>query len=195
MTKRFLTGFAPLFAVAAFAVAPAVAQATPPQWYSNGKLILPGEVVPVETSGTLTFKVGKTTIKCSIVDFETVENPVGGPGTDQMLRFSLVKCFSKIPPCPTGAQAEIVAEHIPWFTRLIAGPPIRDEIGNMLFSVRCGGLVIDTYHGTLFPEVGNSVLKFNAFSGTLLNSGGMVVKVTGLDKLKGPPGDQKITAA
>jgi hypothetical protein len=194
MSKKFLISLAPLLAIAAFAVTPAIAQAAP-QWYSNGKLIPAGEVVPVQTNGALTFTVAKKSIKCMLRDFETVENPAGGPGTDLMLRFALTNCVSKVPLCPTGAQAEVTAEGLPWFTRLIAGPPIRDEIAGIILTVHCGSVVIDVYTGTLFPEVGKSVLKFNAGSGTLVDSGGFAVKVTGTDKLKGPPGDEKITAA
>ena len=194
MRNKSSMAVALVVAVIMFVVAPAVAQAVP-SWYSNGKLIPTGEVVPVETSGVLTFKVEKTTIKCGLKDLETIENDPNLTGLDLIQRFLLTGCASKVPLCPTGAQAEIVAEGLPWKSRLLAGPPIKDEIANMLFSVRCGGVVIDIYHGTLFPEVGKSVLKFNAGSGVLINLKGNPVKVTGVDKLKGPPGDEKITAA
>jgi len=194
MRNKSSMAVALLVAVTMFVVAPAVAQAVP-SWYSNGKLIPTGEVVPVETSGVLTFKVEKTTIKCSLKDFETIENDPNLTGLDLIQRFSLTGCASKVPLCPTGAQAEIIAEGLPWKSRLLAGPPIKDEITGILFSVRCGGVVIDVYHGTLFPEVGKSILKFNAGSGVLINLKGNPVKVTGSDKLKGPPGDEKITAA
>ncbi len=194
MSKNRFVTLALLASATMFGVVPAVAQAVP-SWYSNGKLIPAGEIVPVETSGALTFKVEKHTVKCSLKDFETIENDPNLTGLDLIQRFSLAGCTSKVPLCPTGAQAEIIAEALPWKSRLLAGPPIKDEVAGMLFNVICGGAVIDFYHGTLFPEVGNSVLKFGAGSGVLLNSKGNPVKVTGSDKLKGPPGDQKITAA
>jgi hypothetical protein len=197
MKRKLFISLAPLLAIAMLAVAPALAQAAPPMWYSNSKLIPAGEVVPVETKGVLTFKVPatKTTIKCQLADFEQISNTEKG-GVDKMLRFSLSGCASRAPVCPTGAPAQIEALLNPyWLTRLVEGPPIRDEIANMMFVVRCGTVVVDSYSGTLFPEVGNSVLKFNAGSGTLTDSGGFPVTVTGTDKLKGPPGDQKITAA
>lgn len=197
MKRRLFICIAPLLAIAMLAVAPALAQASP-QWYTNGKVVLPGEVVPVETKGVLTFKVPatKTTIKCNLADLEQIYNNAAEVGQDTMVRFYLSGCASKAPVCPTGAPAEVESLLNPsWLTKLIAGPPIRDEIANMLFVVKCGSVVIDTYSGTLFPEVGKSVLKFNAGSGTLINGGGFPVTVTGTDKLKGPPGREKITAA
>jgi hypothetical protein len=194
MSKKASMTIALLVAMTVFVVAPAVALAVP-SWYSNGKLIHAGEVVPVETSGALTFHVEKKAVKCKLKDFETIENDPNLTGLDLISRFSLTGCTSKVPLCPTGAQAEVIAEGLPWKSRLLPGPPIRDEIAGMVFRVVCGGTVIDVYHGTLFPEVGKSVLKFGAGSGVLANSKGNPVKVTGSDKLKGPPGDEKITAA
>jgi len=194
MSKKAFMTLTLLVAMTVFVVAPAVAQAVP-SWYSNGKLIPVGEVVPVETSGALIFQVEKKAVKCILKDFETIENDPNLTGLDLISRFSLTGCASKVPLCPTGAQAEVIAEGLPWKSRLLPGPPIRDEIAGMMFRVVCGGAVIDVYHGTLFPEVGKSVLKFGAGSGVLINSKGNPVKVTGSDKLKGPKGDEKITAA
>jgi len=195
MTRRLSIGIAPVMVIAILAVAPGLAQAAP-QWYTNGKVVAPGEVVPVATSGVLTFKVAatKTTIKCKLADLEQIYNTATELGEDQMVRFALSGCVSK-PLCPTGAPEEVESLLNPsWFTRLLAGPPIRDEIANMQFVVRCGSAVVDVFSGTLFPEVGKSVLKFNPGSGTLIDGGGFPVTVTGNDKLKGPPGREKITA-
>lgn len=196
MRHRWLVGIAPVLAIAMLAAAPALAQAAP-QWYANGKLLPAGEVLTVESAGVITFKVPakKTTIKCTLKDIEQIYNTAAAEGQDKMLRFALSSCVSK-PLCVTGAPAEVEAALNPaWFTRLLAGPPIRDEIANVLFLVKCGGAVVDTYSGTLFPEVGKSVLIFNAGSGLLTNGGGFPVTVAGADKLKGPPGREKITAA
>jgi len=58
MSKKAFMTLTLLVAMTVFVVAPAVALAVP-SWYSNGKLIPAGEVVPVETSGALIFQVEK----------------------------------------------------------------------------------------------------------------------------------------
>ncbi len=75
------------------------------------------------------------------------------------------------------------------------GQPVRDVIEGIVLEVRCSnGTVLDTYKGTLMPSVGNSVLKFDAGSGELEDSSGGKATVSGSDKLKGPKGDERITA-
>lgn len=197
MRHRLLVGIAPLLAIAMLAAAPAFAQAAP-QWYANGKLLAPGEVLPVESAGVITFKVPakKLTIKCTLKDFEQIYNTAAGQGQDKVLRFALSGCASKPLFCVTGAPGELEAVLKPfWFTQLLSGSPIRDEIANVFLLVKCGSAVVDTYSGTLFPQVGKSVLIFNAGSGTLTDVGGFPVTVAGADKLIGPPGHEKITAA
>jgi hypothetical protein len=192
---RLHAAVAPLLAVGAFAVAPALAQAEP-YWTSNGKILKEGQVETVKTSGALTFNVLKTSVKCKVIDEETIENPLGGgAGTDVLKTFSLTACLAKPSPCPAGTKTEIIAHNLPWATTL-TGSPVRDEITGMEIEVKCSnGAVLETYTGTLTPAVGTSRLEFGPGSGELENP---LTKekatITGNDVLKGPTGDTKIGA-
>ncbi len=200
MHKQLLASLAPLLAmIAAFAM-PSTAQAEPPRhWYSEGKLIV-GQAVPVATSGTLTFDLTQfgVTVTCKVKDSDTITNPPSGaPGTDEMTAFTLSGC--KVPKgtvsiCKT--KIEVIAHGLPWLTHLTSEPPatIRDAIEGIALEFRCKkGTVFGTVTGTLSPKVGNSVLEFEG--GAVLSGPFGVVTVTGIDKLKGPIGDRKITAA
>ena len=164
-----------------------------PHWYSNGKLLNEGEAEPVATSGSVVFKVGEITTKCKLTDKEIIENPKGGgAGTDQMTQFVLSGCKAAPSPCGT-AKLEVEARKLPWATHLTAGPT-RDVIEGIEFEVRCSGSLLVTFTGTLSPTVGSSTLEFGASSGELGGSTGVSATVSGSDKLKGPAGDEKITA-
>ncbi|HME04276.1 MAG TPA: hypothetical protein VKG38_14740 [Solirubrobacteraceae bacterium] len=205
MRKKLLAGFAPLLAIAAFGLAPAAAQAAPPHWFSNGVMIPPGVTEPVATSGKLTFTIHDPgviyTIKCTVHDQDRIVNPletargVLPAGEDEITTFLLGPCKAKT-LCPKPTIAEVISLGLPWYSELLEGPPIRDLIKNMLFEVRCSGafkLLIGP--GGLLPLVGKSELLFEAGSGILPDSNGGTVEVSGKDKMVGPPGDEKITAA
>ncbi|MGA2319228.1 MAG: hypothetical protein ABSG95_00605 [Solirubrobacteraceae bacterium] len=201
MPKKVLVSVAPLLAIAAFAVTPVVAQAAGPRWYSDGKPIKEGERVLVATSGALTFHVRAATgaevasIKCKVKDKENIFN-TNEAGLDEITAFVLSGCKIKPSPCPAGTTGEIIVKGLPWATRLIPGPPIRDEVAGVELEARCSGTHYLTFKGTLTPEVGNSVLTFGSGSGQLVEPGfGLTAEITGTDKLKGPKGDTKITAA
>jgi hypothetical protein len=205
MSKKFIGGLAPLLAIAAFAIAPAAAQAAP-HWLSNGSVVPEEEVVPVATSGTLTFNISDPvalfTLKCKVNDTDLIENPKGGgAGLDVIPSFVLSGCKAK-GLCPKGTKAEVIALALPWHSELIGGVPIRDAITLMMLEVKCSGAfsrMIASFPFTpvfLTPAVGpKSALEFGAGSGELEDNFGGKVTVTGKDKLKGPPGDEKITAA
>jgi len=194
MTKLY-AAFAPLLAVGAFALAPALAQAEP-YWTSNGKILKEGQVETVKTSGALTFHLLAKIVKCKLTDEETIENPVGaGAGTDVLKTFTLTGCAPKPISCPGGFKIEIIAHGLPWATEL-TGSPIRDKITGMEIEVKCSNnTVLETYKGTLTPAVGNSLLEFGAGSGELENPiTKEMASITGNDALKGPAGDMKIGA-
>ncbi len=192
-------------ALVAVAATPALAQAAPAIWLSNGKPIPAYTTVPVVTSGKLTFTLRAptgapiSTIKCRVTDLEEIFNIGEGRaevGRDEMTEFGLVGCKAKPPVCPRGTVTEIVARELPWTSTLLAGPPIRDEIAGVKLQLSCSGAVIGTFTGNLLPEVGKSVLVFGAGSGALSEpTSGEILEVAGKDKLVGPPGDKKITAA
>ena len=174
-----------------------------PHWYSNGKLIKEGQSEPVATSGSLTMHAHGGTIACKLKDHETIENPTGGgAGTDEMTEFNFSFCTSKLTGiCPEGTKAELVAGNLPWKTEETWGPPARDVIEEMEIVLKCSnGTVIETYTGSLSPSIGKSTLTFGTGSGELngpgnVEKGSATATFTGTDKLKGPPGDEEITAS
>jgi hypothetical protein len=170
-----------------------------PHWYSNGVVIAEGTPEIVKTSATLTLHAlsGALVVTCKVKDQETIENPAGGgAGVDKVTVFTLSGC--KAPSaCSKGEKLEVHAS-APGSTKLLVGPPIRDEVPGVEFRIVCkkaGEKVLDILTGTLTPEVGNSVLAFGAGSGELKESGGAgKATVSGTDKLKGPKKDTIITA-
>ncbi len=197
MNGKLLAGLA---AAATVALAPAAAQAAgEPHWFSDGKLIA-NETVSVKTHGAITFHVPQfgDMITCKVADTETIENPAaGGPGIDQMTAFKLSGCKQGPgEPIPCATKMEVIAHGLPWKSHLeeSGGPPVRDWIEGIQLEFRCKkGAVFGTITGSLNPKVGNSVLEFEG--GTTLVGPFGPVTVTGLDKLYGPAGDRKITAA
>ena len=166
-----------------------------PWWYSNGKLLKEGEKESVTTTGVTTAHVGETSTKCKVKDVEQIENPVGGgAGVDLMQEYIVTGCAAKPSPCPAKQKVEIIAHGLPWHTHLVGGPPIRDVIEGIELEVLCSGKPLDIFTGTLSPLVGNSVLEYDAGSGSLFDPLKNPATFTGSDKLKGPPGDEKITA-
>ena len=188
-----------------------------PHWYSNGALIPEGEVEPVTSSGELTLHVpgSNLSVTCKVKDKGTIVNPTGGgAGTDETTEVVLSYCSGKASPCssgrtswcckknssspcPKGTKIELATPQQALRTHLVATPgqPVRDVIEGIVLEVRCSnGTVLDTYTGTLAPAVGKSVLKFDAGSGELEDPNGGKATVSGSDWLKGPPGDEKITA-
>jgi hypothetical protein len=199
MGKKILGAWAPLLAIVALAT-PGAAQAVPPHWLSNGVPIPEGMPEPVATSGKLTFTImapaALFTIKCKVHDQEQISNPFeGGAGGDEITAFVLGPCTSTA-LCPKKTLTEAVALALPWASHLIAGPPIRDTIEGMAFEVRCSGAAVDVIGGSLSPIVSmKSRLEFDPGAGALEDIGKHPVTVAGKDKLIGPPGDEKITAA
>ncbi len=200
MNKKLCVGCAPLLAVVAFALMPAVAQAVP-YWYSDGIEIPQGEEVHVTTSGRLSFTVvdGKVKIsktQCILKDKETIVNPLGGgAGTDELEEFELSACVLKArtPICPSPNKIEIVAVNLPWMTELVAGSPIIDEIKDIDLETKCSGSALGTFTGALTPKLVKHTLKFGKGYGNLTDAP-YTVYVNGKDSMTGPPGDVKIEA-
>ena len=195
MRRKFLAGLVPCVAVAAFALAPAAAQAEP-HWYKKGVPVGPGPVATT-TVGSVVFKVLGAEIKCKVNDKEEIWNPTsGGAGEDLMTGFALIKCKNKVasPACPKG-PITVTAENTPWPTRLVSTPPpgsvIRDVINGVRLTVGCAGssgTVGDVFEGTWSPEVGIGALIFGPGSGTLFDSASNPLETTGVDTIKAPPG-------
>jgi hypothetical protein len=170
-----------------------------PHWYSNGKRIAENTPETVASKGTLeTHSSNGGTLTCKVTDTEIVENPLGGlAGIDEMTAFTYSGC-KLAPACPKGDKllVQAVPGSLPWSSKLLAGPPIRDEISGIAVELKCVGVTPAsvTYTGALTPEVGSSALVFGAGSGLLSGSNSTKATVTGTDKLTGPAGDKVITA-
>ncbi len=217
MSRKLYAALLPLFAVAAFAVLPAVAQAQP-HWYSNGTRIAGGTKVKVTTSS----RTGKlkledkeiiapavAEVESTITDDGFVENPApggaGGPaGIDAVESFTETNTTSNI--CAAGEVTTTEATKLPWPTVLLAGPPIRVEIKGVEIDILCNGVLVARYEGTLTPRFVNSAtpntcsgatdsyLEFGEGSGFLTNVTTLTKgTVTGKDYIEGPAGDHCIT--
>src|SRR3984893_15855039 len=159
-TKGFIAVVASLLALAAFVVAPAVAQAAlEPHWYANGVFIKEAEVVkPVTLTSNVTFAVkgeGKAySTKCSFKASESVTNPTGGSaGTDEFTEFALTKCKlakSTTAPCGTFSTPEIIVK-TPMATKLATAPKgvVLDSVTFTSLEYKCSGTLVKTYTGTL----------------------------------------------
>jgi hypothetical protein len=195
--KKLATTALVCVGLAGYAIAPVSAQAAgPPRWFAEGVLV--SEPIPVKTGGTLVFHVSQPsfTSTCKVKDREKIENPAsGGPGIDEMTEFLVKGCKSEGEQVPC-AKLEVVALGLPWKTRLEEPVPglIRDLFEGVQLEFKCKkGAVLGTVSGNLNPKVGNSVLEFEG--GKMLLGGFGPVTVTGNDRLTGPPGKKKITAA
>jgi hypothetical protein len=205
--KKALMGVAPLFAVAAFAVAPAVAQAEP-HWYANAVKIVEAEAVPVTVAGVINLKTkeeGKPeyTVKCKVAGKTTVVNPTGGgAGTDEFSEYTLSACAvsKKVSPCPIGIKLTVTASALPWAAKLTpgAGKLILDSIASVGMEYKCGETLLHTFTGTFTPRVttsaktGGGALAFGLGAGEL-TSGTSKILPTGAQLLTGPTGKEKIT--
>jgi hypothetical protein len=93
MSKKLLMGLAPLLAMVAFAVMPAVSQATP-HFYKNGSKLAEGVKVPVIAWGNLELTAeGVPTTECQNAVGGYVENPkLGGAGVGATESFNAYNC-------------------------------------------------------------------------------------------------------
>jgi len=215
MSRKLYAAFVPLLAIAAFVVAPAVAQAQP-HWYSNGVRIKEGtKEKPNKVAITTSTRTGKLRledatlgkhIESTIADCGFVWNPAGGgAGEDEITCFTETNTVGNV--CKEGEKETTKPTKLPWKTILLAGPPIRDEIIGAEIDIECNGVVVATYEGNLTPEIKNgapvatckeatdSFAEFGTGSGFLTNTAtGTKATVTGKDFIEGPAGDRCLTA-
>jgi hypothetical protein len=197
MSKKLYGALLPLFAVAAFVIVPAAAQAEF-HWYVNGtRLPFTSAKTQVITGGTLTLTANNgITVKCGVLDSGNIWNvSLATSGKDEINAFINYECES-IPTttCPT---VSIAAKGLPWPTELAAGPV--DKIGTVAkpieVTVNCSGTLL-TFAGTLSPKIINATAtepafaEFTAATGELENAEKTVkAKVTGKDRLAGFNGE------
>jgi len=149
MSKK-LFSLAPLLAIAAFAVMPAVAQAVPGHWFKNGKRQAEAVKVPVMTwGGAVNLKQESPAgeINCKGVGAGYIENPKGtgtevgekGPaGAGATLSSNFYEC--KEPKCETEVKEKLgalgysgvgfaVTYNFPWENKILGEGPYEEKIG------------------------------------------------------------------
>ncbi len=205
MRRKLFVGAAPVLAVVALGLGPALAQAEP-HWYANGAKITEGESVPVAVAGAVTFMIKEeakeSLIKCKITGKSNVVNPTGGgAGTDEVTEAVFSGCgpLKKLSPCAAKTEAvTIVSTVLPWASTLGPGPGkwILDNITVGGLEVKCAGTTKYTLAGKLDPKVAaTSVLQEGLPNPGELSSGATIKgTVKGAQLLTGPTGKEKITA-
>jgi hypothetical protein len=181
MSRKIYGALLPVLAIAAFALAPAVAQAAP-KWeickhestathkFSDSEcqkevantgnwewVVIPNGTankvrVVTFTPATLALKLASgAEVKCFVIDAGKIWNEASG-GFDEITAFTNYECES-VPAtaCPTPT---ITAEKLPWKTKLATGPI--DEIEGIQVQLFCSGVASGTFTGTLKPKVVNS---------------------------------------
>jgi hypothetical protein len=214
MSKKLYAALLPLFAVAAFAVMPAVAQAAP-HWYKCEAKAGGGFHDPdcTETGGTKNFELTRLPftsaqtqissygilpltsaigeLRCKNLDAGNIWNEtLALPGKDEITVYVLYECTS--PTCKKGL--EVTAEGLPWPTELVeVAGVIRDKIGTaakpVKIRVKCAEPVLNTvFEGELTPKWVNnspSYVEFGEGSGHLTSSEVGEGKVTGKEFISG----------
>ncbi|MGH2902911.1 MAG: hypothetical protein ACRDK7_04910 [Solirubrobacteraceae bacterium] len=216
MSRKLYAAFAPLLAIAAFVLAPAVAQAQP-HWYSNGvRLPETGAKTAVTTKGELDLEALESVLTCKAKDKGTIDNPANGKaGEDSITEFSNTGCVANPAVCTAGETLTLIASRggnplsatNEWPTILEeTGGVIRDRISEIEIKIECNGVVKATFTGTLTPRFVNSGApktcegatdSFVEFdepgSGHLIGPLGAEGFPSGKDFIEGPAGDRCIT--
>jgi hypothetical protein len=140
MNKKFLMGLAPLLAIVAFAVAPAVSQAAEPCYTKSSPLCSSVKETPIEVYawGTLTLKTvvgGTGEVTCHNAAAGTIKNPAVGKGEGETVEFATYDCAAST--CPAFTKVE--AESLPWPSLLEekAPPKIRAKTSGVKVSIAC----------------------------------------------------------
>jgi hypothetical protein len=138
----------------------------------------------VVTFGKLALATAAGTITCKVLDGGNAWNTVAD-GLDEVLAFTNYECsISPAAECTEGL--ELIAEKFPWSTKLVTGPPIRDEITGVNIRFKCTKPVARNllFTGTLKPKfvLGHpSFFEFDSESGELTNAEAGKATVSGKD--------------
>lgn len=211
MSRKLYATLLPLLAVAAMAMSAGASQAAIPHWFEcqkvgvgNGNfkdsecelseaggpwswVKLTSTKVQVITFGKLTLTIGTTKITCKVLDGGNIWNPTGGgAGLDEILAFTNYECsISPTTECTEGL--ELIAEKLPWSTKLVEGVPIRDEITGINIRFKCTKPARNLlFTGTLKPKfvLGHpSFFEFDTESGHLTNTEVGEATVSGKDHI------------
>ncbi|HEV2923905.1 MAG TPA: hypothetical protein VGW98_07715 [Solirubrobacteraceae bacterium] len=146
MKKKLVLSLAPLMAVAAIAVVPVAAQATPqPHWFING-VFAGATPTPAIQWGSISFVGVAGTppgsfVTCHSAQAGTVENTaITIPGQDQIQASAAFDCEETGGFCPGVPPHTVsaIAANIPWPSKLVfAGTVIEDETTDVDLTVMC----------------------------------------------------------
>lgn len=197
--KGLLLGLAPIAAVAAFAVTPALAQAQ--EWTVNGSPVTTTTDVTTFGQTTLTVSAGPNAglqIVCGLSDSGTISPN----GVDALDSATFSNCSSNV-----GAPVTVDAENTPWPTQL-NGSPVRDMVTpDVLVTLGDPFDATEEFTGPLNPLCVNdqaplagapfsndtAQLQFNSSDsadGTLTGSLGDTGVVDGVDSIWTTSGDE-----
>ena len=152
MSKKFYAAFVPLLTVAAFAIAPAAAQAQA-HWYAPG-IVGPAPGLRVQSFSKELRLLDKAIIapatfevKCEVYNLGKLSNPggvLGAAGQDKIIQFMPVNpCSTNIAGCKVAVFPETLAGvvSLPWKTELEGPPlgPFHDNIKGVAVTVQIGG--------------------------------------------------------
>jgi hypothetical protein len=214
MSKKLYAAILPVLAVAAFALAPAVAQAAP-KWeickheatathkFSDSEcqkevantgnwewVAIPNgkaNLVQVVTFGKLKLTAASgLVVECKVIDAGNIWNLAAG-GLDEITAFTNYEC--KATPAEACLEPEIVAKGFPWATELITGTPPKDKISGIKISVFCKKILAREFEGTLEPTLTNPT-ETNPLVATFTATTG---ELTGTEKAKVEGKDDIIT--
>jgi hypothetical protein len=168
MKKKFLTGLAPLVAVAAFAAVPAAEGA--PHVYKNGVIGKEGTPVRwVEWNPTKVINPGAGgENECKLVGAGFTENPIGGVNAiGKVEAWFPYECIEAACIKQGGKFVEISGEHLPWRVEVTEPSPgvfrqktgtksERGGAGSMEFLWNCEGFAKSHAFGEVSPLILNN---------------------------------------
>ena len=161
MSRKFLARLAPLLAIAAFAVVPAMAQAANARWTVNDEAFTgTKEVLNGSKAITLVDPTLKVTIVCEASSKGTITNPTTGNSTDSITSITFFNCKVSGPE-GEGCTAAVVAEKLPWATEVNEAGTIDTITGvqvKITLTGTCSAKGTVTYSGTLSDKIANDIV-------------------------------------
>jgi len=127
MSKKLFIGLAPLLAIAAFVVIPAVAQGACLEvgkchFFKNGTQETEGVKIPTVSWGTVTLTSADGVVTCENAVLGNVENPTGGgSGVGETNNFATANCVSAGCEPVSALELVVTAENLPWGVLLKEG--------------------------------------------------------------------------
>jgi hypothetical protein len=208
MLRKLIMGLASVFAIAAFAVVPAVAEAAHWQHCVKGKateefkdstcktVAASGgfiwQTIPngkanaekVKTHGTLTLAGASLSVICTVADQGLIWN-IRNIGRDSITSFTTSNCIATPEKeCPKPVEIQVAQGTLPWPSHLVQGPPIRDVIENIEIVLHCNGVAVP-FEGDLEPVISetNGTAKFDKTAGSLESPLGLAI-IEGSDEVE-----------